>query len=227
MLPDSPDPATDHAEPHGGAVQRTCPVDVRNHNRQKRTPKLRHRRPDLHGRIPPTMRAIAMTDRGLRSPKLWKKIHSFGWRPYMRRRIDTVFRIDGGKRMPARSPVSAPGRSFIGRGTAFRAKSKRLSREYNHHPGRESGRAEDYPDRPRGGVVARDALLDRNGIQCAEKRGLAVAKNTANRPRAGGAALAGFVGRDAADARLRQPRGGRQCAETESERASVAAESGA
>ena len=44
----------------------------------------------------------------------------------MRRRINTTFRLDGGKRMPARRPVSAPGSSFIGRGTAFRAKSKRL-----------------------------------------------------------------------------------------------------
>ena len=75
--------------------------------------------------IPPTTRAIAMTGRGLRSPNLWEKIRSFGWRPYMRRRIDTVFRLDGGKRMPARGPVSATGRSFIGSGTAFSAKSKR------------------------------------------------------------------------------------------------------
>ena len=44
----------------------------------------------------------------------------------MRRRIDTVFRLDGGKRIPARSPVSGPGGSFIGRGTAFRYSSKRL-----------------------------------------------------------------------------------------------------
>ena len=144
--------------------------------------------------IPPTMRAIAMTDRGLRSPNLWEKIRSLGWRPYMRRRMDTVFRIDGGKRMPARWPVSAPGRSFIGRGTAFSASSKRLSREYNRHPGRVSGRAVDHPDRPPAGgggsVVARDALLDRNWIQGAEKRGLAAAENPANQPRAGGAPLA-------------------------------------
>ena len=76
--------------------------------------------------IPASMRAIAMTGRGLRSPKLWEKIRSFGWRPYMSRRIDTVFRIDGWMRILARRPVSAQGRSFIGSGTAFRAKSKRL-----------------------------------------------------------------------------------------------------
>ena len=72
------------------------------------------------------MRVIVMTGRGLRSPNLWKKIRSFGWHPHMRRRINTTFRLDAGKRMPARRLVSAPGRSFIGSGTAFSAKSKRL-----------------------------------------------------------------------------------------------------
>ena len=73
------------------------------------------------------MRAIVMIDRGLRSPKLWKKILELRWHPYMRqRRIDTIFCIGGGMRMPARRTVSGPGNSFIGSGTAFRAKSKRL-----------------------------------------------------------------------------------------------------
>ena len=67
-----------------------------------------------------------MTDRGLRSPKLWKKILELGWHPYMRQRMNTTFRIDGGTRMPARRPVSGRGSSFIGSGTAFSAKSKRL-----------------------------------------------------------------------------------------------------
>ena len=44
----------------------------------------------------------------------------------MRRRINTTFRLDAGKRMPVRRPVSALGRSIIGRGTAFSAKSRRL-----------------------------------------------------------------------------------------------------
>ena len=67
-----------------------------------------------------------MTDRGLRNPNLWERIRSFGWRPYMRQRIDTVFRIDGGTRMPARRLVSSHGNSFIESGAAFRASSKRL-----------------------------------------------------------------------------------------------------
>ena len=76
--------------------------------------------------IPDDMRVIVMADRGLRSPDLWKKIHDLDWHPYMRQRIDTVFCLDGGMRMPARNLVSAPGKSFIGRGTAFSAKSKRI-----------------------------------------------------------------------------------------------------
>ena len=44
----------------------------------------------------------------------------------MRQRIDTVFCLDGRTRMPARKPVSGHGSSFIGRGTAFSAKSRRL-----------------------------------------------------------------------------------------------------
>ena len=67
-----------------------------------------------------------MTDSGLRSPNLWKKIHDLDCNPYMRQRVNTTFRIDGGMRMPARKLVSGPGSSFIGRGTAFSAKSKRL-----------------------------------------------------------------------------------------------------
>ena len=76
--------------------------------------------------IPTGMRVIVMTDRGLRSPKLWKKIRKLRWHPYMRQSINTVFCLDGGTRMPARRLVSAPGNSFIGSGTAFRAKSRRL-----------------------------------------------------------------------------------------------------
>ena len=76
--------------------------------------------------IPTSMRAIAMTDRGLRSPNLWEKIQFYGWHPYMRQCINTTFRLDVGKRMPARRLVSAPGNSFIGSGTAFSAKSRRL-----------------------------------------------------------------------------------------------------
>ena len=76
--------------------------------------------------IPSDMRVIVMMDRGLRSRKLWEKIQDLRWHPYMRQCINTTFRLDGGKRMPARRPVSSPGNSFIGSGMAFSAKSRRL-----------------------------------------------------------------------------------------------------
>ena len=181
--------------------------------------------------IPTTMRVIATTDRGLRSPNLWEKIQSYGWRPYMRQRINTTFRLDGGKRMPARRLVAAQWQLLHRARNGVQRQVPTAARDDNRHLGRGSERAVDYPDRPPAGggrgVLVRDAFLDRNGVQCAEKRGLAVEENSANRPRAGGATLARPVGGDAADARLRQPGGRRPGAETESGRAAVASESGA
>ena len=51
--------------------------------------------------IPTRIRVIAMTDRGLRSPKLWEKIQDLGWHPYMRQSINTVFQPDGETRTRA------------------------------------------------------------------------------------------------------------------------------
>ena len=76
--------------------------------------------------IPAHMNVIVMADRGLRSPRLWKAIRSFGWHPYMRQTASVVFRPDGGARTRARGLVRAPNSAFIGRGTAFRAKKKRV-----------------------------------------------------------------------------------------------------
>ena len=79
----------------------------------------------LSSAIPPRMRVIVMADRGLRSPRLWKKLRSLGWHPYMRQSINTVFRPDGGIRTPARNLVPGPNNAFIGRGTAFTNPRKR------------------------------------------------------------------------------------------------------
>ena len=76
--------------------------------------------------IPPRMNVIVMADRGLRSPKLWKAIRSFGWHPYMRQTVSVVFQPDGGARTRARDLVRAPNSAFIGRGTAFRAKKQQV-----------------------------------------------------------------------------------------------------
>ena len=76
--------------------------------------------------IPTRMRVIVMTDRGLRSPKLWKKIQSLGWHPYMRQCVSVTFCPDGGTRIRARKLVRSPNSAFIGHGTAFGVKSKQL-----------------------------------------------------------------------------------------------------
>ena len=109
MLPDSPYPATDHAAAHGGAVQRTRPVDVRNHNRPKRMPERRHRRPELHGRIlrrPPATPRVALRRRRPlhavpkpdRRPRPLRPAHAVGLvavdvqRPRARHRPDDALR---------------------------------------------------------------------------------------------------------------------------------------
>ena len=122
-----------------------------------------------------------MTDRGRRIPNLWKKIIRRKWHPYMRQSINTTFRLDGGMRMPARRPVSAPNGCFIGRGTAFRAASKRIRGTIIVIRG--EGQAQPWigADRPRavggGGVLVRAPRPDRDGIQGAQERGPASAEN--------------------------------------------------
>ena len=160
--------------------------------------------------IPTSMRVIMMTDRGLRSPNLWEKINSLRWHPYMRQSINTTFRPENGTRMPARKPVSTPNCAFIARGTAFRAASKRLRGTiiviWVEGQAQPWIALTDLDPSEAGGVVARAPLPHRNEIQGAQERGLATAENPSDRPREGGAPLAGFGGGDAADARRGQPR---------------------
>ena len=181
--------------------------------------------------IPNGMRVIVMTDRGLRSPKLWEKIQFYGWHPYMRQCVNTTFCLAGGKRMPARRPVSSPGNSFIGSGTAFSAKSRRLRGtiiviwvEGQDEPWII---LTDIEPTEAGASWHELRFWIETGFKALKSVGWQWQKNPADRPRAGGAALARPVRRDAADARDRQPSGGRPCAETESERAEGASESGA
>lgn len=65
------------------------------------------------------MTVIVMCDRGLRSRRLYRKICSVGWHPYVRQTLNITFCPDGGTRIGARHLVPAPGYVWIGRGTAF------------------------------------------------------------------------------------------------------------
>lgn len=75
--------------------------------------------------VPDHMSVLVMCDRGLRSPRLWKKICSVGFHPCVRQAINTVFCPQGGTRVKARHLVPAPNHAYVGYGTAFRDTSKR------------------------------------------------------------------------------------------------------
>ena len=76
---------------------------------------------------PEHMSVVVMCDRGLTSPRLWKKTCSVGRHPCIRQSINTMFCPDGGTHLPARTlvPGPGPGRANVGYGTAFRDTSKR------------------------------------------------------------------------------------------------------
>lgn len=69
--------------------------------------------------VPSEVKVIVPCDRGLRSPRLYHRICSVGWHPYVRQTINTTFCPDGGTRIGARHLVPAPGYAWIGSGTAF------------------------------------------------------------------------------------------------------------
>ena len=49
-------------------------------------------------------KGLALRICGLRSPNLWEKIRSFGWRPYMRQSINRTFEGQDAARRPAAAP---------------------------------------------------------------------------------------------------------------------------
>ena len=69
--------------------------------------------------VPDDLTVIVMCDRGLRSPRLYRRICAVGWHPYVRQTLNITFCPDGGTRIGARHLVPAPGYAWIGKGTAF------------------------------------------------------------------------------------------------------------
>ena len=111
-------------------VYRSCAIPVAWHIRPANTPgKWMEPIVDMLGvlseGVPKDMIVLVMCDRGLRSPKLWDRIRSLGWHPYMRQSINTVFCPDGGTRVQARSLIPGPGYAYSGFVTAFRRPSIR------------------------------------------------------------------------------------------------------
>ena len=77
--------------------------------------------------VPAGWMIVVVTDRGLWSPTLWRRIRSLGWPPLMRVRRETTFAPAGGMRQAARHFVSGPGQAWVGTGTAFEHHAKRIS----------------------------------------------------------------------------------------------------
>ena len=75
--------------------------------------------------VPVGMTVLVLADRGLWSPRLWKRIRDLGWHPLLRVQCKTTFQPDGQGRQPAWRLVPGPGHAWIGRGIAFSAKKAR------------------------------------------------------------------------------------------------------
>lgn len=77
--------------------------------------------------VPATMRVLVMTDRGLWSPHLWRRVRAYGWHPLMRIRPDATFAPTGERRQRARDLVPGPGWCWVGEGVAYKHKPVRLA----------------------------------------------------------------------------------------------------
>lgn len=74
----------------------------------------------LRPAVPATLPVLVLTDRGLWSSRLWKRIRDLGWHPLMRVREDVTFAPAGQERRQARRLVPGPGHAWVGRGVAFK-----------------------------------------------------------------------------------------------------------
>lgn len=75
--------------------------------------------------VPPTMTVLVLTDGGLWSPQIWRRLKAFGWHPLMRLRPDATFAPQGLPRRPARTLLPGPGHAWVGAGTAFKHRGVR------------------------------------------------------------------------------------------------------
>lgn len=74
----------------------------------------------LHPAMPKHMTVLVLADRGLWSPRLWKRIRDLGWHPVLRVRQETTFAPAGARRQRADQLVPGPGHAWVGRGVAFK-----------------------------------------------------------------------------------------------------------
>ena len=70
--------------------------------------------------VPPGLPVVVLADRGLWSPRLWKRIGDLGWHPLLRVQERITFQPRGGRRVPVRTLIPGPGHAWVGRGVAFK-----------------------------------------------------------------------------------------------------------
>ncbi len=75
--------------------------------------------------LPDGWDVLVMTDRGLWSPRLWKRIRDCHWHPLPRLSAATTCVPIGQKRQSARSLVPGPGHAWVGKATVFKDSKKR------------------------------------------------------------------------------------------------------
>lgn len=75
----------------------------------------------LRPALPAQMTVLVLADRGLWSPRLWKRIRDLGWHPVLRVRQETTFAPTGASHQRADQLVPGPGYAWVGRGVAFKA----------------------------------------------------------------------------------------------------------
>ncbi|MGH9434151.1 MAG: transposase [Terriglobia bacterium] len=78
--------------------------------------------------VPPRLRVIVLTDRGLYAKWLFKAIVALGWHPFLRINTNNAdFKPEGGRDyLPLGSLLDGVGSSYGGRGTMFRSTEARL-----------------------------------------------------------------------------------------------------
>ncbi len=74
--------------------------------------------------VPKGYRVVVMADRGLWSPRLWKRIRDLGWHPLLRLQNAITCQPVGQRRQSARGLVPGPGHAWVGDATVFKDRKK-------------------------------------------------------------------------------------------------------
>jgi len=80
----------------------------------------------LRPAVPSDMTVLVLADRGLWSPRLWKRIRDLGWHPLLRIQDSTTITPAGRDRLRSRDLVQ-PGQGWVGRGRLGTPKQRQLA----------------------------------------------------------------------------------------------------